>query len=136
MAKYCIVNGYIERLVSSMFTSEEEYQMALDKWYEEHKDDNSNAFTIVVEGICSATGVLCAIGVLKSDVREIPKYNPNDWNDFDYIKPPQKGLYCVELHNSCGQIKRDVCWYDGVIFSPLNALIDNMNDYQVFCKPW
>lgn len=136
MAKYCIVNGYVEKLVSSMFVNEEEYQMALDKCYEEHKNDNSNAFTIVVEGICSATGVLCAIGVLKSDVREIPKYNPNDWNDYEYFKPPQNGLYCVEGENPRGRIIRDVCWYDGVEFSPLHASNDNMNEYRVFFKPW
>ena len=132
--KYRIVDEYVKELVSSMFVNGVEYPLALDKCYEEHKNDGSNAFTIVVEDICSATGVACAIGVLKSDVQEIPKYSPNDWNDFSCIKPPHVGWYCVERHYNCGYVKRrDVCWYDGVVFSPLNG---NMNDCQVFFKPW
>ncbi len=131
--KYRIVNEYVEELVSSLFANSVEYQLALDKGYEEHKNDGSSTFTIVVEDIFSRTGVTCAIGVLKSDVREIPKYNPNGWNDFSYIKPPQNGWYCVERHNHCGHIKRDICWYDGMGFSLIN---DNLNDYQIFFKPW
>ena len=132
--KYRIVNEYVEELVSSMFANSVEYQLALDKGYEEHKNDGSSTFTIVVEDIFSRTGATCAIGVLKSDVREIPQYNPYDWNDFSCIKPPQVGWYCVERHYNRGYVKRrDVCWYDGVVFSPLN---DNMNNCQVFFKPW
>lgn len=47
------------------------------------------------------------------EIEVIPEYDPNAWNDYPYVKPPEDVLMLVECVDDCGKIFKTCAEYIG-----------------------
>ena len=48
-----------------------------------------------------------SVNLTKQDIEQFLEYNPNDWNVFPDVTPPEGVLMRVEVENSYGEVSRE-----------------------------
>ena len=52
-------------------------------------------------------GPAMSVNLTKQDIEQFLEYNPNDWNVFPDVTPPEGVLMRVEVENSYGEVSRE-----------------------------
>ena len=79
------------------------------------------------------------VGTTKDEIEEVPEYNPNAWNDYPAVLPPENVWMRVELNNPDGSVFRDVARFveDGGAYYWVDQIKNDIPNFQVArFRPW
>ena len=94
--KYRIKDSALETKIRQLYNTDYGYQQDLNEYCRELLADDEPTIDIEIRPEDSVTGGWIQVQIKKSDVEEVEYYDPDKWNEFPKVVPPQKGWYRVE----------------------------------------
>ena len=133
-----------ERLQSFLISNirHEFIEQVVDKIYKTYKENPGSSCNISAEQCRS--NVEFTIFLDDEYFIQIPEYNPDKWNNFPDVKPPEPGYYRIESnHVSYREVTKSVrkeCWlWTGSYWEWVNApgrVVNTSCHANIKFKPW
>ena len=86
-------------------------------------------------------GPAMSVNLTKQDIEQFLEYNPNDWNVFPDVTPPEGVLMRVEIEYPDGDVSRtcaifkDEVWWEAVNGEPIDEEVTLTGKVKRF-RPW
>ena len=86
-------------------------------------------------------GPAMSVNLTKQDIEQFLEYNPNDWNVFPDVTPPEGVLMRVEIEYPDGDVSRtcaifkDEVWWEAVNGEPIDEEVTVTGKVKRF-RPW